>query len=93
MGADAGLIHKDNLHELFREPGLASVQFLNYRELRRAAYTFVNAILAQVPVSEEQQQALRLVRDAIFLGRVAIEKDEQARQHEWSSEWKPRANQ
>jgi len=93
VGADAGLIHKDNLHELFREPGLASVQFLNYRELRRAAYTFVNAILAQVPVSEEQQQALRLVRDAIFLGRVAIEKDEQARQHEWSSEWKPRANQ
>lgn len=76
VGAVASLIDKENLHQLFREREPTKVQYLNYRELRRAAYEFANAILELAPVCEQQQRALRHVRDAVFAAREAIEERE-----------------
>jgi hypothetical protein len=73
VGTDASLISKQNLHELFRAREPTRVQFLAYRNLRRAAYEYANAILVLVPESPQQQQALRSVRDALFAAREAIE--------------------
>lgn len=75
VGADVGIINRDNLHVLFRDKP-ATVQFLNYRRLRDAAYAFANAILARTPLSEEQQTALLNVRDALFTAKIAIEREE-----------------
>lgn len=76
VGAVPGLINRDNLHELFKDTP-STVQFLNYRELRRAAYQFANAILAFVPVSDEQQAALQKIREALFTVKPAIEREGQ----------------
>ena len=48
------------------------VHDLNYRQLRRAAYTFANAILAMAPDGEEQQEALRKVREALLAAKGAF---------------------
>jgi hypothetical protein len=71
----AGRINRDNLHELFKyhEPTPAKLE--QYQSLRRAAYDFANAILAQTPECADQQAALRLVREALMTANAAIALD------------------
>jgi hypothetical protein len=63
----SGRISRENLHELFKyhEPTPAKLE--QYQALRRAAYDFANAILAQTPECADQQAALRKVRQALIL--------------------------
>lgn len=71
MGTLGG-ITRANLHELFKYHPPTPMQSVNYQNLRRAAYDFANAILALTPECEDQQQALRKVREALFTANAAI---------------------
>ncbi len=65
-------ITRANLHELFRYHPPTPTQTVNYKRLRSAAYDFANAILAYTPECEDQQQALRKVREALFTANASI---------------------
>jgi hypothetical protein len=68
----AGSITRANLHELFKYHTPTPMQSVNYQRLRHAAYDFANAILACTPEGEDQQQALRKVREALFTANESI---------------------
>lgn len=68
----AGLITRANLHELFKYHAPTPMQSVNYEQLRNAAYHFANAILALTPEGEDQQAALRKVREATMTANAAI---------------------
>jgi hypothetical protein len=72
MGPVTGLIHRDNLHELFRDHHNPITKDTQYAEMRRAAYQFANAILALTPVCMDQQLALSAVRESLSYANSAI---------------------
>lgn len=55
-------VERNDLHELLRAP---STQTEEYHQLRVAAYDMANVILSITALSEQQQLALRLVRQAM----------------------------
>jgi len=74
-----GAVTTKNLHELFQYWGSPVVDKITtnghteqYQALRKSAYEFAKAILAQVPPGEGQQNALQLVRGSVHLGAVGI---------------------
>lgn len=75
VGSVAGLIHRDNLHELFRDQQNPITKDTQYAEMRRAAYQFANAILALTPICMDQQLALTKVREALLSANQAIALD------------------
>jgi hypothetical protein len=65
-------VNKSTLHELFRYHSPTGEQQEQYQELRKAAYEFANVILTLTPVCQDQQVALRKVREAVMTANAAI---------------------
>lgn len=65
-------VNRNSLHELFRYHTPSGDQAEKYIQLRKAAYDFANVILTLTPVCEDQQVALRRVREAMMTANAAI---------------------
>jgi len=65
-------VDRKSLHELFRYHPPEGDQLEKYAQLRKSAYDFANMILTLTPICEDQQAALRKVREALMTANAAI---------------------
>ena len=65
-------VTKENLNDVFTYHAPNDIQQKQYVALRNSAADFAFTILENTPVCEDQQAAIRLVREAVMTANAAV---------------------